>query len=124
MNIGEAARRTGVTAKMIRHYETLDLIHPATRTAAGYRVYDDKEIHTLRFIRRARNCLKRLGIFAGLHREFVNDPLAQQLLQKPNQQSYGQYYYQYSNPDAGFKYAADYFTSGKENEKGKREKEY
>jgi Cu(I)-responsive transcriptional regulator len=55
MNIGEASRQSGVTAKMIRHYEALDLIRPATRTAANYRVYDDKEVHTLRFIRRARD---------------------------------------------------------------------
>ena len=55
MNIGTAARHSGVTAKMIRHYEALNLIKPATRTAAGYRVYDEKEVHTLRFIRRARD---------------------------------------------------------------------
>lgn len=55
MNIGEASRRSGITAKMIRHYEGLDLIRPATRTAAGYRVYDEKEVHRLRFIRRARD---------------------------------------------------------------------
>ena len=55
MNIGQAAKASGVTAKMIRHYEELDLIRPAGRTAGGYRVYDDREVHTLRFIRRARD---------------------------------------------------------------------
>lgn len=55
MNIGQAAERSRVTAKMIRHYEELNLLKPATRTPAGYRVYDEKEVHTLRFIRRARD---------------------------------------------------------------------
>ena len=55
MNIGQAAAASGVTPKMIRHYEALDLVRPATRTPAGYRVYDEKEVHTLRFIRRARD---------------------------------------------------------------------
>lgn len=55
MNIGEAAEKSGVSAKMIRHYETLDLIPAVGRTEAGYRVYSPKHVHTLRFIKRARN---------------------------------------------------------------------
>jgi Cu(I)-responsive transcriptional regulator len=55
MTIGEASRRSRVTAKMIRHYEALKLIRPAARTAAAYRVYDESNVHTLRFIRRARD---------------------------------------------------------------------
>ena len=69
MNIGEAAEASGVTAKMIRHYESLNLVRPATRTAAGYRVYDEKEVHTLRFIRRARDLgfsMKEIGALLGL----------------------------------------------------------
>jgi len=55
MNIGEAAKASGVSAKMIRHYESVGLFPQATRTDSGYRQYTDKEIGTLRFIRQSRD---------------------------------------------------------------------
>jgi len=54
MNIGEAARLSGVSAKMVRHYEALGLLPSVPRTDSGYRQYGDGEIHTLRFIKRSR----------------------------------------------------------------------
>jgi MerR family copper efflux transcriptional regulator len=53
-SIGRASELSGVTSKMIRHYESLGLIPKATRTLGDYRVYTATEVHTLRFIRRAR----------------------------------------------------------------------
>lgn len=55
MNIGQAAKASGVSTKMIRHYESVGLFPEAPRTDAGYRQYSDKEISTLRFIRQSRD---------------------------------------------------------------------
>ncbi|MTV37885.1 Cu(I)-responsive transcriptional regulator [Duganella radicis] len=54
MNIGQAASATGVSAKMIRYYESINLIPPGKRTDAGYRIFSDNDLHTLRFVKRAR----------------------------------------------------------------------
>lgn len=55
VTIGEAARQSGVSAKMLRHYEQIGLIEPATRSDAGYRLYSGAAISTLAFIRHARD---------------------------------------------------------------------
>jgi len=55
MNIGTVADRAGVTSKTIRYYESIGLIDPARRTDSGYRVYDERDVQTLRFVHRARS---------------------------------------------------------------------
>jgi len=54
MNIGEASGASGVSAKMIRYYESIGLIRPPLRTDSNYRVYSPEDVHVLRFVKRAR----------------------------------------------------------------------
>jgi MerR family transcriptional regulator, copper efflux regulator len=69
MNIGQASAASGVSAKMVRYYESIDLVPKVGRTEAGYRVYSGAEVNTLRFIRRAREFgmpIERIRLLVGL----------------------------------------------------------
>jgi Cu(I)-responsive transcriptional regulator len=69
--IGQAAEITGISAKMIRHYEALGLIPKASRTVGSYRVYSAADLHSLRFVRRARDLgfsIKEIQTLLGLWR--------------------------------------------------------
>ena len=70
MNIGEAARRSGLPAKTIRYYEETGLIAPAARAENGYRDYTETDVHKMRFVRHARGlgfsvevCSQLLGLY-------------------------------------------------------------
>lgn len=68
MNIGEAAKLSGISAKMIRHYEGVQLLAPAQRTDSGYRQYTQNDVRSLQFIRRARD----LGFSIDEIRDLLN----------------------------------------------------
>lgn len=72
MNIGEASRVSGVSAKMIRYYDKIGLIHPANRTDANYREYEEVEINELRFIKRVRGLgfsIEEISLLLSLWRD-------------------------------------------------------
>ena len=54
MNIGQAAKQSGISAKMIRYYEDIGLLPASKRTDAGYRMYSEEDIKTLKFIQHSR----------------------------------------------------------------------
>lgn len=66
VNVGEAARRSGVSPRMVRHYEALGLLPRVRRSEGGYRLYTEAEVHTLRFIKRARDLGFAMDEIAGL----------------------------------------------------------
>ena len=70
--IGTAARRAGISARMVRHYESLGLINGVARTDSGYRQYTESDVHTLHFIRRSRDLgfsMEEIAELLGLWRD-------------------------------------------------------
>jgi Cu(I)-responsive transcriptional regulator len=72
LNIGQAAKVSGVTAKMIRHYEEIGLMPKVRRTMSGYRMYAAADVHILKFIKHSRNLgfsMKQIEALVGLWRD-------------------------------------------------------
>ena len=72
MNIGEASKATGISVKMLRYYEEIGLVRAALRSLSGYRVYSDKNIAMLRFVRRARDLgfqVRQIGALLDLWKD-------------------------------------------------------
>jgi MerR family copper efflux transcriptional regulator len=72
LNIGQAAEASGISAKMIRHYEDVGLVPPASRTFSGYRTYNHRDVHMLRFIKHSRDLgfsIKQIGDLLNLWRD-------------------------------------------------------
>ena len=72
VNIGQAAEQSGVSAKMVRHYELLGLLGLVKRTDKGYRQYSPADVHVLRFIKRARDLgfsMAEIGELVGLWKD-------------------------------------------------------
>ncbi len=68
MNIGQVAKQAGISAKMIRYYEEIGLIDAAKRTDAGYRIYSDRDLKTLNFIKHSRE----LGFSSEQMKELIS----------------------------------------------------
>ena len=71
-NIGQAAKASGISTKMIRHYEEVGLLPAASRTFSGYRTYNHQDVHMLRFIRHARDMgfsIKQISDLLSLWRD-------------------------------------------------------
>ena len=72
LNIGQAAEASGISAKMIRHYEDVGLVPPASRTFSGYRTYNQRDVHMLRLIKHSRDLgfsIKQIGDLLNLWRD-------------------------------------------------------
>lgn len=72
MNISQAATASGVSTKMIRHYEAIGLVPKARRTGANYRMYAESDVHVLRFVRAARDLgfsMREIGELLNLWRD-------------------------------------------------------